>query len=103
MKKCILCRSNTCRYVGNSEQNTAFKAEDHIQTTVSEITDNGVIAKDKNGKTFEIKGDSVILSVGYKPAPLANKSKHVHVIGDASNVGNLRTVIWGAWDVCMKL
>ena len=25
------------------------------------------------------------------------------VIGDASNVGNLRTVIWGAWDVCMKL
>ena len=26
-----------------------------------------------------------------------------HVIGDAAKVGNLRTVIWGAWDVCMKL
>jgi len=25
------------------------------------------------------------------------------VIGDAAKVGNLRTVIWGAWDVCMKL
>jgi 2-enoate reductase len=27
----------------------------------------------------------------------------VHVIGDAASVGNLRTVIWGAWDVAMKL
>jgi len=25
------------------------------------------------------------------------------VIGDAAKVGNLRTVIWGAWDVAMKL
>ena len=31
------------------------------------------------------------------------KAKHVHVIGDAKQVGNLRTVIWSAWDVAMKL
>ena len=37
------------------------------------------------------------------PAPLAQKDKHIHVIGDASKVGNLRSVIWGAWDVCMKI
>jgi 2-enoate reductase len=43
----------------------------------------------------------VILSVGYNPAPVATKG--VHVIGDAKAVGNLRTVIWGAWDVAMKL
>ena len=59
--------------------------------------------KDKKGETFEVKADSVILSVGYRPTPLAEKSKHVHVIGDAAKVGNLRTVIWGAWDVAMKL
>jgi 2-enoate reductase len=35
------------------------------------------------------------------PAPLATKK--VHVIGDANGVGNLRTVIWGAWDVAMKI
>ena len=58
--------------------------------------------KDKDGKTFEIEGDSVVMSVGYNPAPLAKGSKHVHVIGDADKVGNLRTVIWGAWDACMK-
>ena len=45
----------------------------------------------------------MILSVGYNPAPVAAKAKHVHVIGDAAKVGNLRSVIWGAWDVCMKL
>ena len=31
------------------------------------------------------------------------KGKNIHVIGDACKVGNLRTVIWQAWDVCMKL
>ena len=43
------------------------------------------------------------MSVGYNPAPLTKKKSHVHVIGDAASVGNLRTVIWGAWDVAMKL
>ena len=52
---------------------------------------------------YKIEAESVILSVGYKPAPLAPKGKHIHVIGDADKVGNLRSVIWGAWDVCMKL
>ena len=54
---------------------------------------------------FKIASDNVILSVGYKPQPLEHneKDKHIHVIGDANKVGNLRTVIWGAWDVAMKL
>ena len=59
--------------------------------------------KGKDGEVFTVDCDSVVLSVGYKPAPLAKKKKHVHVIGDANQVGNLRTVIWGAWDICMKL
>ena len=67
------------------------------------IKETSVGGAEKNGKTFEIASDSVILSVGYKPAPIAEKSKHVHIVGDASKVGNLRTVIWQAWDVCMKL
>ena len=75
----------------------------HLQTKLSQIMDKGVKVTDKDGKSFPIDCDSVILSTGYRPAPLAKKSKHVHVIGDASKVGNLRTVIWQAWDVCMKL
>ena len=73
----------------------------YLETSVSEITADGVVVTHKDGTAEVIPADSVILSVGYNPAPVATKG--VHVIGDAKNVGNLRTVIWGAWDVCMKL
>ena len=81
----------------------ANKVPVHLETGVKEIGEGFVKVADKNGMEYRIDADSVILSVGYKPAPLAPKGKHIHVIGDAGKVGNLRTVIWGAWDVCMKL
>ena len=81
----------------------ANKVAVHLETGVKEIKDGAVVIADKNGNTSEISCDSVVLSVGYNPAPIAKKSRHVHIIGDAQNVGNLRTVIWGAWDVCMKI
>ncbi len=81
----------------------ANKVPVYLETKTTEIRENGVTIATKDGKTMDIAADSVILSVGYKPAPLAAKAKHVHVIGDADKVGSLRTVIWGAWDVAMKL
>ena len=74
-----------------------------METSIKEIGENSVTGADKEGKTFEIESDSVIMSVGYTPAPLSKKSKHVHVIGDANKVGNLRTAIWQAWNIAMKL
>ncbi|MBR5223162.1 MAG: FAD-dependent oxidoreductase [Clostridia bacterium] len=75
----------------------------HLETKLNSINDGSITVTDKDGKQFDIACDSVIMSVGYNPTPLAKKGGKVHVIGDAANVGNLRTVIWGAWDVCMKL
>jgi len=75
----------------------------HLETSVSEIGDGKVAIKHKDGGTETVAADSVILSVGYVPTPIAKKGGHVHVIGDAASVGNLRTAIWGAWDVAMKL
>ncbi|MBK5245084.1 MAG: FAD-dependent oxidoreductase [Eubacteriaceae bacterium] len=75
----------------------------YLETMLLEIKEDGVVVKDKEGKTFDLKGDSVIVSIGYKPTPLVKASRHVHLVGDANEVGNLRTVIWRAWDVCMKL
>ncbi len=75
----------------------------HLETGVVSIEDDGVVVKDKNGLQYKLAADSVILSTGYKPAPLAEKAKHIHIVGDAGKVGNLRTVIWGAWDTCMKI
>ena len=83
-----------------------FKANNvpvYLETGVCEVGDFAVTIRDKEGNTQQIKADDVILSVGYKPNPIAKKSRHVHIIGDAEKVGNLRSVIWGAWDVCMKL
>ncbi|MGM9589096.1 MAG: FAD-dependent oxidoreductase [Faecousia sp.] len=78
----------------------------HLETTLKEIQSDSVLVQDSNGVEFKIPADSVILSVGYKPNPLAKKDKehkNIHVVGDASSVGNLRSVIWQAWDVAMKL
>ena len=75
----------------------------HLETKTKEINDGSIVIINKDGEETSIPADSVILSVGYNPAPIAKKSKHVHIIGDASKVGNLRTVIWQAWDIGMKL
>ncbi len=81
----------------------ANKVPVHLETKLAEILPDGILAVDKAGKRFKIDGDSVILAVGYQPAPMVKKSAHVHIVGDAKKVGNLRTVLWNAWDVAMKL
>ena len=81
----------------------ANKVPVHLETRTTAINKDSVIVQDKAGNTVTIPADSVILSVGYNPAPVVPKGRHVHIIGDASKVGSLRTVIWQAWDVAMKL
>ena len=95
-----VCLANTSYLRDFFETN---KVEVHLETSLTEILKDGVKVKDKDGKEFKIDADSVVMSVGYNPSPIAKKSRHIHVIGDADKVGNLRTVIWGAWDICMKL
>ena len=95
-----ICLANTSFLRDFFEAN---KVPVHLETRLCEVQEDGVLVKDKNGMQYKIAADSVILSVGYKPAPLAEKAKNIHIVGDASKVGNLRTVIWQAWDVCMKL
>ena len=95
-----VCLANTSFLRDFFETN---KVPVHLETKLNEVLEDGVMVSGKDGNTFKIDADDVILSVGYNPAPLAPKGKNVHVIGDANKVGNLRTVIWGAWDVAMKV
>ncbi len=81
----------------------ANKVPVYLETKVKSIEKGAVVVVDKNGIECKIAADSVILSTGYRSAPIAEKSRHVHILGDAQKVGNLRTVIWGVWDKCMKL
>ncbi len=80
---------------------TANKVPVHLETKLAEVLDDGVMVTGKNGAAYKIDADSVILSAGYNPAPLV--SGGAMLVGDANKVGNLRTVIWNAWDVAMKL
>ena len=81
----------------------ANKVPVYLESGVKEIGEGYVTVAAKDGSETRVECDSVILSVGYIPAPVAKKAKNVHVIGDAKAVGSLRTVIWGAWDVAMKI
>ena len=76
----------------------------YLETRLTEVKDGAVVCEDKDGKTFEIACDSVISCAGYLPAPLASGGKkNVQFIGDCKSVGNLRSVIWGAYEAAMKV
>lgn len=77
--------------------------EVHLESFVKSIRDGYVVVADKNGNESRVSCDDVIVSIGYKPNPLAKCSKHIHIVGDADKVGNLRTVVWRAWEVAEKL
>ena len=68
------------------------------------MKDGAIVCEDKDGKSFEILCDSVISCAGYLPAPLGTAGKkNVQIIGDCRSVGNLRSVIWGAYEAAMKV
>ena len=77
----------------------------YLNSTVTEITDKGCTVKNvKTGETFFVECDSVVNGIGFVPTPVGGKNnKKVHRVGDCVAIGNLRTVIWRAWDVCMKI
>lgn len=75
----------------------------YLESGVKEIRKDSVVVSTKNGDKT-IQADSVITSIGYIPGtPLAEKSsEHVHIIGDADKVGNLKSVIMAANELVLK-
>ena len=101
MKNDLIAQRGVC--LANSSYLRDFfelhKVEVHLETTLKEIKD-GSITVVTNGKENSIDVDSVILAIGYKPSPV---SKDAILAGDARAIGNLKTTIWNAWDVAMKI
>ena len=75
----------------------------YLETALESVTDTGIVCKDKAGNTVEIACDSVISSAGYIANPLTKASKDMYLVGDCQKVGNLRTVVWRAYEVAMKI
>ena len=74
-----------------------------LETALEAVTDTGIVCRDKAGNAVEIACDSVISSAGYIANPLTKASKDVYLVGDCQQVGNLRTVVWRAYEVAMKI
>ena len=75
----------------------------YLETTLQEVKDDSIVCKDASGKEITIPCDSVISSAGYIPNPLAPKGSNVSLVGDCDGVGNLRSVVWRAYEVAMKI
>ncbi len=80
------------------------KAEVYVNSTIAEIKDKTVVIKSKDGKSVkEVEYDNIVNGIGFVPTPVGGKGKNIHRVGDCVAIGNLRTAIWRAWDVCMKI
>ena len=77
----------------------------YLHSTVTEITDKGCTVKNvETGETTFVECDSVVNGIGFVPTPVGGKdNKKAYRVGDCVAIGTLRTVIWRAWDVCMKI
>ena len=75
----------------------------YLETALKEVKDGSIICSDKEGKEIEIPCDSVISCAGYVPAPIAQKSKNVQLVGDCKSIGNLRSVVWSAYEAAMAI
>lgn len=104
MKDDLIAQKGVC--LANSsylrEWFALHNVEVHLETSLKEVTDNSVICTEK-GNEIEIPCDTVISCAGYIPSPPGAKGKNMQYIGDCRQAGNLRTVIWDAYEAAMKI
>ena len=74
----------------------------YLETTLKEVRDGSILCTAKDGSEIEIPCDSVISCAGYISAPLPEAGK-AQLVGDCRQVGNLRSVVWGAYEAAMKI
>ena len=105
MKDDLIAQKGVC--LANSSylrEYFAYKKVDvYLETSLVKVNDDSIVCKNKNNEEFTIPCESVISSIGYIPNPLVIKGKNVYLVGDCLHVGNLRSVIWRAYEVAMKI
>lgn len=78
------------------------ETEVYLETVLKEVRDGSIVCE-KDGEEFEVQCDSVISSAGYLPAPLGGAGSRAKLVGDCKRVGNLRSVIWSAYEAAMRI
>ena len=77
----------------------------YLSARMKEVYEDKVIVETADGSR-EIPCDSVITSIGFASGSALikdEKNRHVHVIGDADKVGNIKTAVYAANDLVLKL
>ena len=75
----------------------------YLEAALTEVKDQSIVIKEKDGTLKEIAVDSVISSAGYISKPLVEKGKNIYLVGDCLHIGNLKSVIWRAYEVAMEI
>ncbi len=74
----------------------------YLETALMEVRDDSIVCS-RAGEKIIIPCDTVISSAGYIPSPLCEEKGKIRLVGDCKAVGNLRTVIWRAYETAMKI
>ena len=105
MKDDLIAQTGVC--LANSsylrEWFALHKVPVYLETTLQAVNEDGISCRTKDGKEITISCDSVISSAGYLPNPLLPEGGNVFLVGDCKQVGNLRSVVWRAYEVAMKI
>ena len=105
MKEDLIAQKGVC--LANSSYLREYfeykKVPVYLNTKLAEVKDKSIVVCNDKGENQEIAVDSVISSAGYIPTPLVESGKNVYLVGDCLQVGNLRSVIWRAYEVAMKI
>ncbi|MCQ2598567.1 MAG: FAD-dependent oxidoreductase [Treponema sp.] len=73
----------------------------YLESTIAEVKDGAIVINHKDDSKEEIAAEVVVSSAGYIPTPVSNKG--VYLVGDCLKVGNLKSVIWRAYEIAMKI
>jgi len=79
-----------------------YNIQVNLGLNLKEITDDGVICVDGNGKSHRFKGDSVVICAGFLPdgtlaKALMGKVNEVRSIGDCVKPGSIGNAICEGW------
>ncbi len=105
MKNDLIAQSGVC--LANSsylrEWFALHNVPVYLETSLKEVRNGSILCTKKDGSVIEIPCDSVISSAGYISSPIAKEKGKVHLVGDCKSVGNVKTVVWNAYETAMKI
>lgn len=77
-------------------------------TTLTEVTEDGVVVMDSNSNKITIPADTVVIAIGLRPNnklynSLLGKTPNLYIIGDSRKPQNIMYAVWDAYEVCREL